>query len=200
MYSNVKVCNTYLFYASLFNKDYTFFSQTKKPIIMLGYMSTITKDALNDGYSKLRFLIGDYDVIAYNSIDHRAWVESGNGTASYTLEDKFLIEKVEIFRKDVIISMHNTIGRDSEKESFHMQTLDITSGIMDIYKGNIKDNVLTFHNIDSTINTQNKDSLNFKLIYKQLSNFENELIVGCSRDNGKTWFPFLKNHYRKKLL
>jgi hypothetical protein len=162
-------------------------------------MPTITKDALNDGYSKLRFLIGEFDVVAYNSLEHRAWVESGKGTANYTLEDKFLIEKVEIFRKDVSISMHNTIGRDSEKESFHMQTLDISSGIMDIYKGDINNNVLTFHNIDSTINTQNKDSLNFKLIYKQLSNTENELIVGWSRDNGKTWFPYLKNHFKKKF-
>jgi len=167
---------------------------------MLGYMSTIAKDALNDHYSKLRFLLGEYDVVAYNSVDHRAWVVSGNGTANYTLEDKFIVEKVEIFRQDITISMHNTIGRDSKKESFHMQTLDISSGIMDIYQGDIKGNVLTFHNIESTINAKNEDSLNFKLIYKQLSNTENELIVGCSRDNGKTWFPFLKNHYKKKFL
>lgn len=157
------------------------------------------KNVLVKPLSNLYFLIGDYDVKAYNSIDHRAWIESGNGTANYTLEDKFLIEKVEIFKKDMTISMHNTIGRDSEKESFHMQTLDITSGIMDIYKGDITDNVLIFTNIDSTINTKNEDSLSFKLIYKQLSNAENELIVGCSRDNGKTWFPYIKNHYRKKL-
>ena len=157
------------------------------------------KNVLVKPLSNLYFLIGDYDVKAYNSIDHRAWIESGKGTANYTLEDKFLIEKVEIFKKDMTISMHNTIGRDSEKESFHMQTLDITSGIMDIYKGDITDNVLIFTNIDSTINTKNEDSLSFKLIYKQLSNSENELIVGCSRDNGKTWFPFIKNHYRKKL-
>jgi hypothetical protein len=166
---------------------------------MLGYMPTITQNTINDGYSKLQFLIGDYDVIAYNSIEHRAWVESGRGTANYTLEDKFLIEKVEIIRNDLTISMHNTIGRDSEKESFHMQTLDISSGIMDIYKGVIKENILTFHNIDSTINSKNQDSLNFKLIYKQLTNSENELIVGCSRDNGKTWFPYLKNKYIKRI-
>lgn len=166
---------------------------------MLGYSPTIDQNVLDNPLSHLYFLIGDYDVIAYNSLEHRAWVESGKGTASYTLEDKFLIEKVEIFRNDMVISMHNTIGKNSEKESFHMQTLDITSGIMDIYRGDIKDNVLTFNNIDSTINSKNEDSLNFKLIYKQLSNSENELIVGFSRDNGKTWFPYLKNKYIKRI-
>lgn len=166
---------------------------------MLGYSPAIVKNVLDNPLSNLYFLIGDYDVVAYNSIEHIAWVESGKGTANYTLEDKFLIEKIEIFTKDMAISMHNTIGKDSEKESFHMQTLDISSGIMDIYKGDVKDNVLTFHNIDSTINSKNEDSLNFKLIYKQLSNSENELIVGCSRDNGKTWFPYLKNKYIKRI-
>lgn len=166
---------------------------------MLGYSPIIDKNVIDKPLVNLYFLIGDYDVIAYNSIEHKAWVESGKGTASYILEDKFLIEKVEIFRNDMVITMHNTIGKDSGKESFHMQTLDISSGIMDIYKGTIHDNVLTFHNTDSSINSKNEDTLNFKLIYKQLSSTENELIVGWSKDNGKTWFPYLKNRYFKQI-
>ena len=38
-------------------------------------------------------------------------------------------------------SIQNKQATNKMGKSFHMQTLDITSGIMDIYKGNIKDNV-----------------------------------------------------------
>lgn len=169
---------------------------------MLGYMSTITKEALNDRYAKLRFLIGEYDVVAYNSVESNAWIKAGTGTASYSLEDSFITEKVEIFRKNSVISMLNTIGCDVEKDTFNMQTLDYTSGIMDIFKGTINNDILIFCNNDSVIKTKNEfgDSFKFKLIYKQLSLNENELVVGCSKDDGKTWFPFIKNIYKRKNI
>ena len=84
-----------------------------------------------------------YDVITYSSAEANAWVKSGKGTASYFLEDTFITENVEIYRKNDIISMHNTIGCDVEKESFNMQTLDYTSGSMDIYRGNVINEMLT---------------------------------------------------------
>lgn len=165
-------------------------------------MSTITKDAINGRYSKLRFLIGEYDVVAYNSVESNAWIRAGKGTASYSLEDSFITEKVEIIRKNGIISMHNTVGCDFEKDTFNMQTLDYTSGIMDIFKGTIKNDILIFCNNESGIKTKNEfgDSFKFKLIYKQLSLIENELVVGCSKDDGKTWFPFIKNIYKRKNI
>ena len=166
---------------------------------MLGYISSIDKEILVNPLLTLDFLIGEYDVITYSPVEYKAWVEAGNGTASYILDDKFLVEEVEIFRNDNTISMRNTIGQDFEKETFYMQTLDNSSGIMDIYKGDLINNVLIFSNIGSTINKHDSYLLNFKFVYKQLSELENELIIGCSRDNGKTWFPFLKNHYRKKF-
>ena len=169
---------------------------------MLGYMSTITKDAINDRYSKLRFLLGEYDVVAFNSVESNAWIRAGKGTAIYSLEDSFITEKVEIIRKNSVISMHNTIGCDAEKDTFNMQTLDYTSGIMDIFKGTINNDILIFCNNESGIKTKNEfgDSFKFKLIYKQLSLIENELVVGCSKDDGKTWFPFIKNIYKRKNI
>jgi len=167
---------------------------------MLGYMSAIAKDTLNDRYAKLRFLIGEYNVIAYNSVQSNGWVRAGRGLASYSLEDTFITEKVEIFRKNSVITMHNTIGCDLEKDAFNMQTLDFSSGVMDIYKGCINNEKIIFCNKNSEIRTANEfgDSFHFKLIYKQLSLTENELIVGCSKDNGKTWFPYIKNIYKRK--
>ena len=96
--------------------------------------------------------------------------------------------------------MHNTIGCDVEKESFNMQTLDYTSGIMGIYRGNFMNEKLVFCNKSSDIKTINEfgDLFSFKLIYKQLSLTENELIVGYSKDNCKTWSPYIKNVYTRK--
>jgi hypothetical protein len=96
--------------------------------------------------------------------------------------------------------MLNTIGCDNEKDTFNMQTLDYSSGVMDIYKGTVRDDILVFCNRNSKIKTTNEfgDSFCFKLIYKQLSLTENELVVGYSKDNGNTWFPYIKNIYRRK--
>ncbi len=167
---------------------------------MLGYMSAITKETQNDRYSKLHFLIGEYDVIAYNAIESSAWIKAGQGKANYSLSDTFITENVEIFKKDGAIAMHNTIGCDVEKDAFNMQTLDYSSGVMDIYKGSVRDNIVIFCNRNSKINlsTEFADSFCFKLIYKQLSLTENELVVGYSKDNGNTWFPYIKNKYHRK--
>jgi len=168
---------------------------------MLGYMSTVARDILDDRYAKLRFLMGEYDVVAYDSLESNAWIKAGKGTASYDLEDAFITEKVEIYRKNSVISMHNTIGCNTEKDTFHMQTIDYSSGVMDVYKGTLRNDVLTFCNKESQISTRKNefgDAFNFKLIYRQLSLTENQLIVGCSKDGCKTWFPLIKNIYKKK--
>lgn len=167
---------------------------------MLGYMSTITKEVINNHFSVLHFLIGDFDVISYDSIESSAWIKTGKGVASYKLEGTFITEKVEIVKKNDIVSMNNTMACDAVKNSFNMQTLNYSTGVMDIYKGLVNENVLIYDNIDSVIKAKNNfgDTFNFKLIYKQLSTAENELVVGYSKDGGKTWFPFTKNKYLRK--
>lgn len=167
---------------------------------MLEYTSIVKKGILHDRLDRLRFLIGNFKVTAYDSVSSKGWFKTGYGSANFSLEDTFIKEKVNITRGTDIIRMENTIGCDIEKNSFKMQTLDINSGVMDIYRGFLIDRVLTFNNIDSGIRTKNEydEWFSFKLIYKQISPSENELIIGCSKDNGKTWFPFLKNYYKKK--
>ena len=163
-------------------------------------MSATAKDTLNDRYTKLGFLIGEYDVMAYNSLESSAWIESGRGTATYALAEAFITENVEIYKNDSTIVMHNTIGCDIEKDAFNMQTLDYNSGLMDIYEGSITNGILVFCNRNSKIKTTDEfgDSFCFKLIYKQLSITQNELVVGYSKDNGKTWIPYIKNIYHRK--
>jgi len=167
---------------------------------MLGYVSAIDNNILNNRFSKIRYLIGDYDVTVYSSILSQGWVNSGSGSASFSLGDTFITEKVKLTNKNSIITMSNTIGCDAEKDSFKLVALDIGLGKMNVFKGSILDGILTFCSIESDLKNEEKyeENLCFKLIYKQISDFENELVVGCSKDNGKTWHPFLKNNYKRK--
>jgi len=167
---------------------------------MLGYMSTINKETLNNRFSKIHYLIGDFNVVVYSSMPSSGWIKSGEGSASYNFEDTFITEKIKLVKENSIITMDNTIGCDLEKNTFKLFTLDTDSGKMDVFKGSVNEGILTFCNLTSGLKDENEpeESYCFKLIYKQLSELENELVVGCSKDNGKTWFPFLKNHYKRK--
>ena len=163
-------------------------------------MSTINKEVLNDRFNMIRYLIGDFDVQVFSSLPTKGWVQTGEGSASYHLEDTFILEKTRLVKENRIITMNNTIGCDTEKDTFRLFTLDTDIGAMNVFKGNVIDNILIFNNIESDIKIKNEygDCYAFKLIYKQLSELENELVVGCSKDEGKTWFPFLKNRYLRK--
>ncbi|MCF6349316.1 MAG: hypothetical protein L3J20_13660 [Flavobacteriaceae bacterium] len=167
---------------------------------MLGYASTVNKEVLNNSFSKIHYLIGDFNVAVYSSMLSSGWIKTGEGTASYRFENTFITEKINLVKENSIITMDNTIGYDLEKNTFKLFTLDIGLGNMNVFKGTILDGILTFCSIDSGLKNRDEydDSLCFKLIYKQLSEFENELVVGYSKDNGKTWFPFLKNNYKRK--
>lgn len=167
---------------------------------MLGTISTISKRSVANQFDKIRFLIGDFHVTAFNSDASKGWFQSGQGKASFILEDTFITEKVEIIRENESFVMNNTLGCDQEKDSYNMQTLNISSGNMDIFRGAIQNGVLLLTNESSELKMKNDngDLLQFKLIYKQLSLSENELIIGCSKDNGDTWIPLLKNLYKRK--
>lgn len=166
---------------------------------MLGYTSTEKKEFIDSRYAKVRFLIGEYQVQAYNSNPAKGWYKSGSGTTSFTFAETFIKEKVNIKKEVGLIAMENTIGFDPDNEQLIMQTLDLSTGVMDIYKGQISEGLVCFNNKDSNLKAKNKYGtfLTFKLIYKQLSVLENELVVGFSRDNGSTWVPFLKNIYKR---
>ena len=167
---------------------------------MLGYMSAVNKEALNNRFSKIHYLIGEFDVVVYSSVPSSGWIKTGTGSASFSLENTFITEKVKLTNQNSIITMNNTIGCDLEKDSFQLFALDIGLGNMNVFKGTILDGILIFCSMESGLKNENEfeDSFCFKLIYKQLSEFENELVVGCSKDHGKTWFPFMKNQYRRK--
>ena len=168
---------------------------------MLGYMPTITDDVLKGRFDKIRYLIGDFSLVVYSAIQESlSWVKTGEGRSSITYDNSFIKEKVELTKEKCVIIMNNTIGGDAEKDSFKMLALDVALGSMDVFNGGISNELLTFCSIESDKKTENdhEDSFCFKLIYKRISAVENELIVGCSKDKGKTWVPYLKTVYKRK--
>ena len=168
---------------------------------MLGYMPTINYDLLNDRFDKIRFLIGDFNLDIYSAIQHNlGWIKTGEGISSLIYDSSFISENVDLFKENKKICMNNTLACDTEIDTFKLLTLSNNTGLMDVYKGNIAEGILTFCNVEAATQTEteNEDSNCFKLMYKQLSVHKNELVVGYSKDKGKTWFPYLKTVYKRK--
>jgi len=167
---------------------------------MLGYLPTINTDLLNDRLEKVRHLTGDFHLVVYNSIQHDiGWVKTGEGSSSIIYDNSFIKENVNVTMGAKKIRMNNTLACDIEKDTFKLMTLDDTTGVMDVYGGEISDGLLTFCNkaLETTVEKEDEDSICLKLIYKRISAKENELVVGCSKNNGKTWFPYLKTVYKR---
>jgi len=168
---------------------------------MLGYMPTINNEVLSDRFDKIRYLIGDYKLVVYSAFQESlGWVKTGEGSSSVIYENSFITENVEVIKNNNKITMHNTLAYNVGKDTFKLLTLGNNTGEMDVFNGVISDELLTFCSIQQEMKTDNEDdgSLCIKLIYKRISEIENELVVGSSKDKGKTWRPILKTVYKRK--
>ncbi|MDX5585464.1 MAG: DUF1579 family protein [Aureibaculum sp.] len=168
---------------------------------MLGYMPTLNNEVLNDRFDRIEYLIGDFTLVVYSAFrESLGWVKSGEGSSSVIYENSFITENVEMIKNNNKITMHNTLAYNLEKDTFKLLTLGNNTGEMDVFNGVISDKVLTFCSIQPEMKMDKEDdeTLCIKLIYKRISEIENELIVGSSKDKGKTWQPFLKTVYKRK--
>jgi len=168
---------------------------------MLGYMPTITDNVLSDRFDKIQYLIGDFTLDVYSAIQESlGWMKTGEGSSIVTYENSFITENVEVINENNKISIHNTLACNVDNDTFKLLTLGNNTGQMDVYNGVISDEVLTFCNVEPEliIDKEDDNSLCIKFIYKRISEIENELIVGSSKDKGKTWQPYLKTVYKRK--
>ena len=168
---------------------------------MLGYMPTTTDDVLIDRFDRIRYLIGDFSLVVYSAFQESlGWVKTGEGSSSVIYKNSFITENVEVIKNNNKITMHNTLAYNVEKDTFKLLTLGNNTGEMDVFNGVISEEVLIFSSIQPEMRTDKEDdgSLCIKLIYKRISEIENELVVGSSKDKGKTWRPFLKTVYKRK--
>ena len=165
---------------------------------MLGYISTNDSKISSAGLHKINYLIGEFDVLVY-LFQSDLWTKVGSGISSISSSDKLVTEKIEITKGDETISMNNTFAPEAIEE-YKMLALDLTSGTMDVYKGKIANEKLVFCNseLGRSSTTLPRDTYSFKLIYNQISQYENQVVIGRSKDAGKTWIPYLKSVYQRK--
>ncbi len=166
---------------------------------MLRYLSTDDSKVSSAGLRRINYMIGEFNVLVY-LYQADFWTKVGSGIASVSGSDKLVTEKIEIIKGDELVAMNNSFGHDDYSEGYKMLTLDLTSGAMDVYKGKMYDEKLIFCNSDSvpTPADEQGDTYCFKLIYNQLSEEENQVVIGRSKDKGKTWIPYLKSVYKRK--
>ena len=170
---------------------------------MLGYIPTITDDVLSERFDKIQYLIGDFTLDVYSAIQESlGWIKTGEGSSIVTYKNSFITENVEVIKENNTISIHNTLACNVEKDTFKLVTLENNNGQMNVYNGLISGDIMTFCNVEPEMKTdkEDDDSLCIKLIYKRISAAENELIVGSSKDKGKTWHPYAKTIYRRKNI
>lgn len=162
-------------------------------------MPTFTDDEISNRFSNISFLVGSYDIEVFSYTLAKGWVKSGAGNSECLIKDTFITEKVKLNKENCIVNLSNTIGCDVLDDTFRLLSLDIPLGSIDVYKGNFENGTLIFTNLDSDTKTKSRtgEELSFKLIYKALSSTENELVVGYTKDKGKTWCPFVKNVYSR---
>ena len=162
-------------------------------------MPTFTDDEISNRFNSISFLVGSYDIEVFSYILSKGWVKSGVGSSDCIIKDTFVTEKVKLNKENCIVNLSNTIGCDVLDDTFRLLSLDIPLSSIDVYKGKIENETLIFTNLDSDTKAKSKigEELSFKLIYKALSGTENELVVGYTKDKGKTWCPFVKNVYKR---
>jgi len=167
---------------------------------MFGYTSSTHKqEASIKWLHKLGYLIGNFDVNVY-TYSSNIWIQTGNGVSNISSSDKLIVEEMKIYKGEELITINNTFGFETF-ERYKMTSLDLSSGDMDLYKGKIVDGKLIFCNsylISAPKNHEREDVYTFKLVYNKLSDNENQVVIGMSRDKGKTWKPYMKSFYIRK--
>ncbi|MCK0129955.1 hypothetical protein MWU59_00420 [Flavobacteriaceae bacterium F08102] len=163
---------------------------------MLGYMSAANAKVFQNCFSAVQFLIGEYAVEVYSYSETEGWFHSGNGKSRVYKEDNVIFENLQVTKENVFIHFQNTMVVNSETNNYKLMSLDLVEGRIDTYLGSENKGVLTFLNGENTKGLDKPKYL-FKLIYKELSSSTVSLIIGCSKDDGKTWLPFVKNLYNR---
>ncbi|RPD96006.1 hypothetical protein EGM88_11105 [Aureibaculum marinum] len=163
-------------------------------------MPTFAEEEVINRFNNLSFLVGDFNISVYSYNLTKGWIQSGKGNSECKIEETFITEKVKLNKEDCNVCLNNTIAFDVVDSSYRLMSFDKTLGSVDVYKGTISNETIIFNNLDSEYKTKNKlgEDISFKLIYKRLSATENELVVGYTKNKGRTWFPFVKNIYTRK--
>ncbi|OEK02886.1 hypothetical protein BFP97_15740 [Roseivirga sp. 4D4] len=149
------------------------------------------------------YLLGDYTVYAYLPSDKESWLQSGLGKASFTpiFDSTYVVEKVFTDMGEWTLTMQNTFGIDKSSGKVKIFTIDKEFGTMDTYVGKVDEDRVSVNNLssDSRFISPSRESLAFRLTYSKLNDESNQLIVESTHDEGKSWKPYVKYIYQKRI-
>ncbi|WP_222428675.1 hypothetical protein [Lutibacter sp. Hel_I_33_5] len=160
----------------------------------------MNEEIVTSHFIDIEYLKGDFSVDVFKHDEGNEWKKCGKGFSNYSIENMSIRERIEVVKENKNIIIINTICFNSDDNTYTMLTLDTTFGLIDTYKGTFKNEKLELNNLDSGIERKNKKgiSYSFKLIFKKISFVQHEILIGYTKDSGKTWLPFVKNVYTKK--
>ncbi|MCE7995749.1 MAG: DUF1579 family protein [Roseivirga sp.] len=171
-------------------------------LMLLVMTSGLSAQDLTSGVAPYKYLLGTFKVTVYLPDGNGDWNAGGGGTADFitTLSGTFIEENIATSIGSSTLTMKNTIGVDGRSKNLRLIAMDKEYSTMDVYHGKSDNKTLVFTNLksDEAFETQNGESLSFRLTYRQLSASKNSLLVEFTKDKGKNWSPYARQEYLRK--
>lgn len=171
-------------------------------LILLVITSVLSAQNLTQGVAPYQYLLGTFKVTVYIPDGNGGWNAGGGGSADVvtTLDGTFIEENMATTIGNSTLTMKNTIGLDGRSKSLRLIAMDKEYSTMDVYHGKSETGRLIFTNLksDEAFETQDGQSLSFRLTYRQLSAKKNELLVEFTKDRGESWSPYARQEYLRK--
>jgi hypothetical protein len=161
------------------------------------YNTTSSKSQID----KIDYLFGNFEVSLYNfNSQYLIWTKSGKGFSKISVDKSLISENLKLSKENNFQVLNNILAFNRDDNVFRLLSINEYSGNIDVYCGSLEETTLVLKSVDLSynLNTDKRNSICTKLMYKQLSKLQNELVIGYSFDNCKTWKPYLKALYRRK--
>ena len=181
-------------------------SMSRLAILVLLSTMTLTKSAvaqeLADKLSDYSYMLGDWSVTSFVPQRNGEWKKGNPGQASISTElGGTVITKHQTMQlPSGTMTVMNVIGIDKRTGELRMFTIDKEYGAMDIYKGTPDGANIAVSNLghDVPFKTQRGANLSFRVTIEKESADRHTLLVEATMNEGKTWFPYVKNVYERK--
>ena len=168
-------------------------------------MNLMVSSQSTSGVDKMKFfhfLEGNWTVENFTLNKDKEWELIGETSSKNTFihNGKFINENVKYLNASGEINMISYIGYDTRIQSYKLSAMDKEFGVMDIYRGEIKENDIVFTNLnsDAPFKMESGKSLWFKLTYKDITTNSFTHLVEGTFDKGKTWFIFSKATFKRQ--
>lgn len=174
-------------------------------LVILLFVSFTTQSfsqELNPQLKGFESLLGEYDMEIFAPQRDKTWKFVGKGEAKIKtiLGGTFMRKEAISKMGNTEITMESTIGFDKKANKPTLLALDKEYGVIDFYEGSIENAKIIFDNLasDMRFETQNGDKLSFRLTFSKIEEKSHEFLVEFSKDEGKTWLPYVKQKCIKK--